>query len=104
MGVLAAGRRGVAGFLVGDGWRRGAGTGRKSRAGHTPFSAAAEMRDAPPQAHEYENGARPHSPERRGRYDAVLEALTEATRPEDRSPAIAEQKLFMGCTPPGAGR
>ena len=83
---------------------RGAGTGRKSRAGHTPFSAAAEMRDAPPQAHEYENGPRPHSPERRGRYMAVLEALAEATRPEDRSPAIAEQKLFMGCTPPGAGR
>ena len=42
---------------------RGAGTGRKSRAGHTPFSAAAEMRDA---------GGRENGPPRAGPQRSVI--------------------------------
>ena len=79
-------------FLV----ERGANTGRKSRNGHTPYSAAFVTRDTPPQGHEYENSPRPHSPARRGRYDEVIEVLTDVTRAADKDPVIEQKKLFMG--------
>lgn len=87
------GHASVVQFLV----ERGAGTGRKAKNGHTPFSAAVITRDTPAQEHEYENTARPHSPARRERYDAVIEILTHVTQPEDREPIIEEKKVFKGC-------
>ena len=75
----------------------GAGTGRKAKNGHTPFSAAFITRDTPAQEHEYENTPRPHSPARRVRYDAVIDILKEVTSPEDREPIIEEKKVFKGC-------
>lgn len=87
-------------FLV----ERGAATGRKSKNGHTPFSAAFQTRDTPAQEHEYENSPRPHSPAYRGRYDEVIELLTDVTRAEDQNPVIEQRKVFKGCVEIGVAK